>query len=278
MLHDLGAMAYRCEFDVREPNPATDYLVSCMDDLILFDGDSLPSIADTQTLVNASAPRYLFSISEHAFFLAEDPIDLPSATDNDSRFVYESVSKLRQVPSQWMAFAGATGYHLAVWYRRNRFCGACGMQLDHSGAERALVCPACGNTVYPTISPAVIVGIVDGDRILLTRYATGYSRYALVAGFAEIGETLEGTVRREIHEEVGLDVKNIRYFDNQPWGFSQSLLVGFFADLDGSPEVLVDDRELSEARWVARSDMPESDAHVSLTATMMEAFRLGLVH
>lgn len=128
---------------------------------------------------------------------------------------------------------------------------------------------------YPKISPAIIVGILDGTRILMTRYSLGpYRKYALVAGFMEIGETLEDTVRREVMEEVGLRVKNIRYFKNQPWAFSDSLLVGFFADVDGSPKVTLDQTELAEATWFEREHMPPGgSSNISLTYEMIEAFR-----
>ena len=104
---------------------------------------------------------------------------------------------------------------------------------------------------YPNIAVAIIVGILDGDRLLVSRYA-GARRggYALVAGYVEIGETLEEALRREVMEEVGLNVKNIRYYTNQPWGFSQTLLVGFFADLDSKPGIQLEQRELSEAVWL----------------------------
>ncbi|MCL2610926.1 MAG: NUDIX domain-containing protein, partial [Defluviitaleaceae bacterium] len=122
-------------------------------------------------------------------------------------------------------------------------------------------------------SPVIIVGIIDGERILLTKYASGYDRYALVAGFVEIGETLEDAVRREIKEEVGLNVCNIRYYKSQPWAFSQSLLMGFFADVYGDDNVTIDKRELSEATWFHREDIPKGYTTISLTWTMIEAFR-----
>ena len=142
--------------------------------------------------------------------------------------------------------------------------------------QRALTCPACGATVYPAIAPAVVVAVVDGNRIVLTRYAgRPHRRLALVAGFMEVGETLEDTVRREVREEIGAAVTNIRYYKSQPWGFSGSMLAGFFADLSGPPELTVDTGELSEALWVRREDIPPEGVNVSLTSEMIEAFRVG---
>ena len=140
-----------------------------------------------------------------------------------------------------------------------------------------LRCPVCGHTVYPKISPAVIVGVKDGDRLLLTKYSgRAYKRYALIAGFNEIGESIEDTVRREVMEEVGLKVKNIRYYKSQPWSFSETLLMGFYCDLDGSAEIQLDTEELSEGVWMKREEIPKPVSDISLTSEMIERFRRGL--
>ncbi|MFR2482423.1 MAG: NAD(+) diphosphatase, partial [Hungatella sp.] len=152
----------------------------------------------------------------------------------------------------------------------------CGTAAMKSKKERAMFCPSCGNTVYPKIAPAVIVAVTDGDKLLLTKYAgREYTRYALVAGYTEFGETLEETVRREVMEEVGLKVKNIRYYKNQPWAFSDSMLVGFFAELDGSPQIHLDETELSTAVWMKREDIPGDYTNVSLTHEMILLFKHG---
>ena len=121
--------------------------------------------------------------------------------------------------------------------------------------------------------------MTDGDKLLLTKYAPNHSahrRYALVAGYTEIGESFEDTVRREVWEEVGLKVKNIRYYASQPWSFSGALLAGFFCDVDGDTHITLDENELSVAEWFDRADIPDN-ATISLTGTMMKAFQDGLV-
>ena len=192
------------------------------------------------------------------------------------------VRALREL-AQPDAFLGGTAQHLSDWYGMTRFCGRCGAKMTHSATERAMVCPACGNTVYPRISPAVIVAVTHGDRLLLTKYSQtarpGTVRnYALIAGFAEIGEPLEGTVRREVMEEVGLPVKNIRFYKSQPWSFSSSLLSGFYCDLDTEDEtVTLQEDELGEGTWFDRSELPEGGSSISLTHEMIERFRQGPV-
>ncbi len=271
MLHDIGDRHYHCEYEPRDPHPETDYLVSCQGSQILLLDDTIPTVAQAAERADLGELQYLFRIDDTAFYLSSQP--LPEGNG----LAYVSVHRLRRLTPDWLAFGGVTGYHLSNWYHDNRFCGTCGALLRPKEDERALVCPACGTIRYPNIAVAVIVGILDRerDRILFSKYSTGYRYYALIAGYNEIGETLQDTVRREVFEEVGLHVKNIRYFDNQPWGFSGTMLVGFFADLDGSPEFHVDHKELSEAVWIERASAPEGDARVSLTGRMMEAFRLG---
>ena len=138
-------------------------------------------------------------------------------------------------------------------------------------------CPDCGKTVYPRIDPAVIVGITNGDKILLTKYRgrANNPRYALVAGYCETGETAEDTVRREVFEEVGLRVKNIRYYKSQPWPFSSSLLLGYTCELDGDDTITLEEDELSLAEWVEREDLPDRSRDISLTSEIMETFRTG---
>ena len=122
--------------------------------------------------------------------------------------------------------------------------------------------------------PAVIVAVTNGDKILLSKYANReYTRYALLAGFTEIGESVEETVRREVMEEVGLHVKNLKYYKSQPWAFSDTLLMGFFAEVEGNDRITLDREELAVAEWFPRQDIPASESDISLTSEMIEYFR-----
>ena len=233
--------------------------------------------------------RYLFDIDGESYFLGE-----PCESDGSGNMIHNNINLLdrqiellqqlgyhleenriyRHYQPMWKAFACAVGEHLARWYQGHQYCGFCGSHLQDHEAQRALVCNNCGKTIYPTISPCVIVAITDADRILLTRYAHGaYRNYALVAGYAEIGETIEETVHREVYEETGLKVKNLRYYKSQPWSFTDTLLFGFFADLDGSDQVTLQEDELSEAIWCHRSEIPVSSVKLSLTSEMIEVFK-----
>ena len=150
------------------------------------------------------------------------------------------------------------------------------LNYEKDSKERMLYCESCHNMEFPKICPAVIIGVTDGDKILMSKYAgRTYKKYALLAGFTEIGETLEETVQREVMEEVGLKVKNIRYYKSQPWSFSGTLLFGFYCDLDGDDTLTVDHDELSMASWFNREDIPDEGDNISLTKEMMMAFKHG---
>ena len=191
------------------------------------------------------------------------------------------------VPASWewmdlRGLAGAVGEelfwiagranHLLDWDRSHRFCGQCGHPTQDKSDERAKRCPACGLVNYPRLSPAVIVAVIKGDRILLARNKRFRGPfYSVLAGFVEPGETLEQCVQREIHEEVGLSVKNIRYFGSQPWPFPNSLMVGFVADYaDG--EITVDNSELMEAGWFAAEALPNLPLKISIARRLIDWF------
>ncbi len=215
---------------------------------------------------------YLFSIDGRAFFLMTGEDTVPEGSGFHE--VWRRRGEL--TVSQEIMFAIATGKHLAHWYRVNRHCGCCGALTEHAEDERALVCPQCGNRIYPRLMPAVIVGVTHGDQLLVTKYSDRpLPFYALIAGFVEIGETLEECVAREVMEEVGLHIKNIRYYKSQPWGIVDDLLAGFYCDVDGDPTVHLDKSELREGIWAKRGEVPLQPDHFSLTGEMMRMFNEG---
>ena len=241
--------------------------------------------------------RYLFSIDDRPFWLfssfeedadarsvlaglkakSGDPGSCASGHAEDAgEYSVKTLRVLRRTKPKEECYAGETAYHLYVWYRDNSFCGRCGEHFEYSHKERAMLCPSCGNVVYPKIAPAVIVGILNssGDKIVMTRYAgREYKGHALVAGFCEIGETAEDTVRREVLEEVGLHVRNIRYYKSQPWGFDSNLLFGYYCTADEDEPIHMDDGELAKAVWVSRDEIGEEERNLSLTAEMIMHFK-----
>jgi NAD+ diphosphatase len=156
------------------------------------------------------------------------------------------------------------------WARTSRYCGRCGTATELAPHERAAHCPACGLNAYPRIAPAVIVIVENGDRILLARGAAfPPGMFSALAGFAEPGEPLAETVRREIREEVGIEVRDVRYFDSQPWPFPHSLMIGFFATYAGG-ELTPDGVEIVEADWFGADGLPNVPPPLSIARRLID--------
>mgnify|MGYP006072187621 FL=1 len=273
MIQEIAPHRYDNHYEPLSPSPDDRVFLFSPPKMLAREGEGreirFPRLKDFTRLPGELI--YLFSIDGEKFFLAR-----PEGEWEAPGFSFLHTGAIRGCTPPELSFAAATAMQLSRWYRDNRFCGRCGGEMARDTKERMLYCPRCKNTVYPKISPCIITGITDGDRILLTKYArSGYNHYALVAGFCEIGESFEETLRREVAEEVGLEVENIRYWASQPWSFSDSLLAGFFCDVRGSRTPRLVDGELKEASWFSRAEIPVSDDGVSLTRAMIEAFRQG---
>lgn len=214
---------------------------------------------------------YLFSIGERGYYLVDD-LKVPEF----GSYRLEGMQIFRELEPGYQAFAGITGSQIYRWRESRRFCGCCGAKMRAGTTERSMVCTDCGHTEYPKICPAVIVAIRNGDKLLMSRYARGtYRRYALIAGYVEVGETFEECVRREVMEEVGLKVKNIRYYKSQPWAFSDTVMIGFTAELDGDDTIRLQEEELSEAGWYTRDQVEDHSPCISVGHEMMRAFKSG---
>jgi NAD+ diphosphatase len=174
--------------------------------------------------------------------------------------------------------AGAEAFALAGrasmlldWQKNHRFCGHCGTPTAKKATEFAMACPSCGLLAYPRISPAVMVLIERGDDLLLARsphFRPGM--FSALAGFVEAGETVEQCAVREVREEVGLEIANLRYFRSQPWPFPNSLMIAFFADYAGG-EITPDPVEIEAAAWFPRSAMPPLPDNASIAHHLINA-------
>ncbi|NMA37352.1 MAG: NAD(+) diphosphatase [Papillibacter sp.] len=270
MIHEIAPHVYNNCFSKAEPKP---------DSIVIFIKNR--SVLADKTSGEIRYPLYseltktdgefihLFSVDDTDYFFGEE-----GCAPVDGSYEYLPAGVLMWSKPKQLAFAGIVGCQLSDWYLNNKFCGRCGKPMERDSKERMLRCPSCGNTLYPKICPAVIVACYNGDKLLLTKYAgRGIGAYALIAGFAEIGEPIEETVRREVFEETGIKVKNLRFYKSQPWPLSDSLLMGFWCELDGSDEITVDTNELSVAEWVSRPDIPYREVDISLTGEMINYFK-----
>jgi len=165
--------------------------------------------------------------------------------------------------------------HLLDWYKNSQFCGACGAKNMYSNKEGAFYCSCSKNMLYPKISPCVIGIILNGDDILLARnklFPDGM--FSAIAGFVEASETLEQTFEREIYEEVGLKVKNIKYFGSQPWPFPNQLMIAFTCEYE-SGEINVDGDEIVEASWFNANNMPNIPPTSSISGQLINSYLEG---
>jgi len=284
MIQDILPMRYHVEYCDLTPEADDTVFVFSENKICFADADGetvLPKIAEvTKGLSDEQMKqikfRYLFSIDERRFFMP----DIHNTIEIKAPAGYEPQDQnlFRTLRPQHLGFAGITAYQLYLWYSTHKYCGRCGTETSHSATERAVLCPKCELLNYPRINPVIIVGVINGEDLLVTRYKyRAPGQYSLVAGFIEIGETMEECVIREVREETGISVKNIRYYKSQPWGFSSSLISGFFCELDGDPTVIRDDIELAEALWLRRDALPPPTNTVSITAEMIEMFRTGKI-
>jgi NAD+ diphosphatase len=184
----------------------------------------------------------------------------------------KSVRAVLAEASPPIATAACRAVQIVEWELAHAFCGRCGGATTAHDTELALVCESCGTHLYPRITPAVIVRVDNGERILLARRA-GLARpfFSVLAGFVEAGETLEETVRREVREEVGIEVEDVRYFGSQPWPFPSQLMIGFTARYGGG-ELAVDETELAEAAWFAPDELPPIPGPFTIARWLIDDF------
>ncbi len=243
-------------FPTRSPKPG-DCVLFCKGDQVALEAWS--PVARTGTP--------LVTLGQHTFFLGSTP-----------QMQLGSAQMLRRLSTAELRFGAFCALHLARWLLVHRHCGRCAAPLVLRATH--LVCPECATEVYPTIAPAVILGLTYQGKLLVTRYAhRPYVGPALVAGYCEVGETAEETCRREALEETGLTITHLRYFASQPWGLSGSLLFGFFAEV-ADPTITLQDGELADAQWYCPEELPDppdAAGALSLTATMIQAFKKGAV-
>ena len=202
-------------------------------------------------------------IACHAVDVAQFP-EIASGEPTPLRAIFA------QAGPEAFALAGRAT-QLLDWQATHRYCGRCATPTERQPGEAAMRCPACGLLAYPRIAPAVMVLVRDGERLLLARsphFKPGV--YSALAGFVEPGETLEQCAAREVREEVGLEIANLRYFDSQPWPFPHSLMVAFFADYAGG-EIVPDPSEIEAADWFTADALPLLPDPVSISRRLIDA-------
>ena len=249
--------------------------------LIAGQGAVLVHAEGPTRLLKTSHPRELGLRIDHEHFLGlldghpvwAAGIDSPEFTHADFR--YESLYTLfGQVDEPLWALAGKA-VQVAEWHRTHQFCGRCGEHTELAKGERARKCISCGLLCFPRLSPAVITAVTKGDTILLAQGALFRGpMYSVLAGFVEPGETLEECVAREVKEEVGIDVTEIRYVASQPWPFPNSLMLGFEAQWSGG-EITPDPTEIMDAKWFRADELPNIPGRLSIARRLIDRWLEG---
>jgi NAD+ diphosphatase len=272
MIHEILPHQFNNQFimtkDVRDDDFILHYKGNAL--LLIMKGDEfelprkkdIPGISDTEH-------SFLFTLNMTSCFLIWD-----CPKTDDSKFIYKEIN-FRTFHQKEITWVSIVGFQLMNWYLQNRYCGKCGAKTKEKLDERAIICPDCNTIVFPKISPAIIVAIVCKDKILLAHNSNFPGNwYSLIAGYSDIGESLEETVKREVKEEVGLDVKNIRYYTSQPWPISGSMMIGFFADADDTQTICPDNIEITDAAWFTRGNLPDHPKNISIAGELIEKFEM----
>lgn len=275
MIQEIFPHSFNNHYQANKKIGENDFVLHYVGNTLLLktnqDEFEIPRKKDFPEISDNTAYSFLFTLNEVSCFLVWDELN-----SNNPQLLFKEISFFRTTKQQEVGWISIVGLHLRNWYEKNKFCGKCGKRTLQKTDERAIICPECNTIVYPVISPAIIVAIICKDKILLARNINFPGRwYSLIAGYVDVGETLEDALIREVKEEVGLDVKNIRYYKSQPWPLSGSMMVGFIAESDENIPIVIDDKELSEAAWFTRGNLPEHPLSISIAGEMIEKFEKG---
>lgn len=229
----------------------------------------IPTTGDLDDLnFSFNRKQYLGSLNGRPCYAAE----LDASTRVSDGYIFIGTRDVFNRFNEDLVQVAGLANQLIYWSARHRYCGTCGNPTEDKEDERAKICPACGAVYYPRLSPAIIVAVRKGQQILLAnskRFPVKF--YSTLAGFVEPGETLEECVKREVLEEVGIAVKNIRYFGSQPWPFPDSLMIAFTAEFAGG-EISIDNAEIAEAGWFSPDNLPLIPPKISIARRLIDWF------
>lgn len=212
--------------------------------------------------------HYLGSVSGIPVFANEVEPD----ADNPDGYEFATLWSFLSQVDQSVFYLIGRAKQIVDWHRDHHYCGKCGQITSSSENDRSRKCSSCDIMFYPRLSPSIIVCVNKGEEILLARNARAQgSFYSTIAGFVEPGESIEETVHREVLEEVGIKVKNLRYFGSQSWPFPNSLMLGFHAEYE-SGDFVLQEEEIADAGWFHYTNLPNKPAMVSISGWLIDDF------
>lgn len=255
----------------KPPEPGRWFIFSGNKLLVLSndEGTSVPLMADPSLLnLDILRKQSIGSLKGYPCYTAECG---PEAKAPDGMSFHGLRPLFGQLDEPVFRLAGRA-FLIMNWDRNHQFCSRCGHATRDKGDETAKMCPECGYLSYPVMSPAIIVAVTREDEILLARAGRfPKEMYSVLAGFVEPGESLEECIRREVHEEVGVEVRNIRYFGSQPWPFPNSLMIGFTAEYGGGV-IRIDEKEIVDAGWFRADTLPKIPDKISIARRLIDWF------
>ncbi len=210
--------------------------------------------------------QYLGTLQGHHCYSVEvDP-----ETEEPEGTAFRDLRSLYKILDEDIFLLAGKAFQIVNWDQTHQYCGRCCVPTNDVQGENAKICPECGFISYTRISPAIITAVLNDDKILLA-HGRNFppKRYSLIAGFVEPGETLEECVEREVMEEVGIKIKNIKYFGSQPWPFPHSLMIGFISEYENG-EICVDNDEITDAKWFDVENLPELPSKMSISRELID--------
>ncbi|WP_068475802.1 NAD(+) diphosphatase [Saccharicrinis aurantiacus] len=273
MIQDIHPHLFSNTFVSKENIEANDNIFLFKDNaLLLIQNATTVSLPRKKDIENCpSTGCFLFSLNEVHCYLVLDFI-----VKEENNFIYQEIRFPNVIAAPEIDWASIVALQLRNWYLQHKYCGKCGSETHAKTTERCIECSNCGNIIYPNIAPAVIVAILKGDKLLMAHNANfpeGF--YSIIAGFVDVGETVEQCIQREAMEEVGIKVKNIRYYKSQPWSYSSSLMLGFIAEADDDAVLELDNKEIVAADWYSRDELPDHPNTRSIAGELIELFKKG---
>jgi NAD+ diphosphatase len=268
------ALRFQAALVPPEPSPAGAFWLAVRSsELLLVDDGGRPKVPLTTDLaelgLTTEAHHFLGTLDGIACFAAA----VPDTGEPAAGAAFHGLRPLWSLVDEELFALAGRAVQIVEWDRTHRFCGRCGTPTVRAEGERAKRCPACELLAFPRVSPAIIVRVTRGDEILLARGRRWAHEvmYSVLAGFVDPGESLEECVVREVREEVGIEVRDLRYFGSQPWPFPHSLMVGFTAEYAGGA-ITVEDEELIDAQWFRVDELPPIPPKISIARRLIDDF------
>ncbi len=258
---------------VRENDDNTYWFIFNSDKLLVKIIDNQVIIPTAISIEELNVPfksvHYMGILNEHNCYA----VNTSSIELQDNSMNFKPLRSLYDYLDEDIFLLSGKALQIIKWDETHKYCGRCGSLTDTIEGEYGKICPKCGFISYPRISPAVITAVIkDGQILMAHNKSFPGNRHSIIAGFVEPGETLEECVRREISEEVGIKVKNIKYFSSQPWPFPNSLMIGFVAEYE-SGEICVDGEEITKADWFKDLDTIELPSKMSIAREIIDWYR-----